>query len=188
MVYHRILNIIPCAIQQDLVVYPSYIKQLTSANPKSFPPPILFFFLKLINLFIHLLLFLGAVLGLHCCMGAFSSCSERGLLFRCSAQASHCSGFSCCGSRALGTRASVVVAHGLQQLWLTDLVAPQHVGSSRTGDQTHVPFIGRQILNHCTTREVPSYFSTLECIQHMYLYQFAKKHEKDCVLHCCLHF
>ena len=26
---------------------------------------------------------------------------------------SHCVGFSCCGARALGTRASVVVAHGL---------------------------------------------------------------------------
>ena len=27
---------------------------------------------------------------------------------------SHCSGFSCCGARALGTWASVVVAHGLR--------------------------------------------------------------------------
>ena len=31
----------------------------------------------------------------------------------CSAWASHCGGFSCCGARALGARASVVVAHGL---------------------------------------------------------------------------
>ena len=32
---------------------------------------------------------------------------------------SHCSGFSCCGARALGTWASVVVAHGLSScgLW-----------------------------------------------------------------------
>ena len=29
------------------------------------------------------------------------------------AQASHCGGFSCCRARALGVRASVVVAHGL---------------------------------------------------------------------------
>ena len=29
------------------------------------------------------------------------------------ARASHCSGFSCCGARALGTWASVVVARGL---------------------------------------------------------------------------
>ena len=35
------------------------------------------------------------------------------------------------------------------------LVAPRHVGSSRTRAPTHVPCIGRQILNHCTTREVP---------------------------------
>ena len=29
------------------------------------------------------------------------------------AWASHCGGFPCCGARALGARASVVVAHGL---------------------------------------------------------------------------
>ena len=32
---------------------------------------------------------------------------------RCGAWASHGGGFSCCGARALGTWASVVVAHGL---------------------------------------------------------------------------
>ena len=57
-------------------------------------------------------LFLAA-LGLLCCAWAFSSCGKWGLLFCCGAQASHCRGFSCCGARALGTRASVVVAHGL---------------------------------------------------------------------------
>ena len=31
----------------------------------------------------------------------------------CGAQVSHCGGFSCCGAWALGTQASVVVAHGL---------------------------------------------------------------------------
>ena len=35
------------------------------------------------------------------------------------------------------------------------LVAPRHVGSSRTRDRTRVPCIGRRILNHCATREVP---------------------------------
>ena len=48
-----------------------------------------------ISFFFFLNLFLAA-LGLHC-----------------SACASHCIGFSCCGARALGTWASVVVAHGL---------------------------------------------------------------------------
>ena len=47
-----------------------------------------------------------------------------------------------CGLYSAG---SVVVEHGL--------VTPQHVGSSRTRDQTHVPCIGRRILNHCATRE-----------------------------------
>ena len=42
-----------------------------------------------------------------------------------------------------------------QQLWRTGLVAPQHVGSSWTRARTCVPCIGRQILNHCATREVP---------------------------------
>ena len=34
------------------------------------------------------------------------------------------------------------------------LVAPRHVGSFRTRDQTPVPCIGRQILNHWTTSKV----------------------------------
>ena len=53
---------------------------------------------------------------------SFFSCyfwDERGLLPSCSAWASHCSIFSCCGTRALGAQASVVAAglkvgvHGL---------------------------------------------------------------------------
>ena len=40
-------------------------------------------------------------------------------------------------------------------MWLTGLVAPRHVGSSQTRARTHVPCIGRQILNHCATREAP---------------------------------
>ena len=34
MVYHRVFNIVPCAIQEEFVVYPSYIYQSASANPK----------------------------------------------------------------------------------------------------------------------------------------------------------
>ena len=34
MVYHRILNIVPCAIQWDLVVNSIYIEWFASANPK----------------------------------------------------------------------------------------------------------------------------------------------------------
>ena len=61
-------------------------------------------------------------------------------------------GFSSCGMRAqqlwlTGSRAQA------QQLWRTGLVAPQHVGSSRTRHPTRVPCIGRRTLNYCATRE-----------------------------------
>ena len=35
------------------------------------------------------------------------------------------------------------------------LVVLQHILSSRTRDRTHVPCVGRWILTHWTTREVP---------------------------------
>ena len=38
-------------------------------------------------------------------------------------------------------------------MWLTGPVAPRHMGSSQTRARTRVPCIGRQILNHCATRE-----------------------------------
>ena len=47
-------------------------------------------------------------------------------------------------------------ACGLQLLWCSGLAVLQYVGSPWNGDQTQVPFIGRQILNHWTTREVPA--------------------------------
>ena len=71
---------------------------------------VFFFFL---NYFIYLFL---TALGLCCCTRAASggySC--------CGARASHCGGFSCCGARALGTQASVVVAHGLSSCGLQAL-------------------------------------------------------------------
>ena len=80
-----------------------------------------------------------------------------------------CEGFSLVGASAgyfaVVLRLLVVVgtgpgACGLQWFWLPGseaqvsscgvwgLVAPKHVGSSRTWDQTHVSCIGRHILYH----------------------------------------
>ena len=53
-----------------------------------------------------------AVLALHCCPQAFSSCGEQGPPSGYGAQASHCSGISRCAANALGLQGSVVVAHG----------------------------------------------------------------------------
>ena len=124
----------------------------------------LYFFLNLFNLFIYLFL---AALGLRCCRRLSLVAVSEGyssfwcagfslrwlLLFR--STGSRCTGFSSCGTRGqqlwlVGSRAQA------QQLWHTGLVAPQHVGSSRTRTRTRVPCIGRRILNHCAMREALS--------------------------------
>ena len=58
------------------------------------------------HLFMHLFL---AVLDLHCCVPALSSCGELGLLSSRGASAACCGDFSC-GAWALGAWASTAVA------------------------------------------------------------------------------
>ena len=53
------------------------------------------------------------MLGLHCCARAFSSCGEWGLLFVAVRGLLIAVVSLCCGARALGATASVVVAHGV---------------------------------------------------------------------------
>ena len=70
-----------------------------------------------------------------------------------------CSGFSLqwllslqnSGSRYTGFSSCSTWA---QQVWHIGLVALQHAVSSQTRDRTHVPYIGRRTLIHCTTRQV----------------------------------
>ena len=88
--------------------------------------------------------FFLAVLGL-CCVQAFSSCSELGYSSFC-ARASQGGGFSCCRAQALQVRLS---SCGSQAL-----LVPRLVKSSQTRDRTRVPYTGRQILSHCTTKKV----------------------------------
>ena len=86
----------------------------------------------------------SAMLGLCWCTQAFSSCGEQGRCSSCGARASHCGGFSCCRSWALGCTSFITCGMGF--------VALQHVESSQTRDPTCVPYIGRRILNYWTTR------------------------------------
>ena len=51
-----------------------------------------------------------ALLSLHCCARASSSCGERGLLFVAVHGLLIAVASLCCGARTLGARASVVVA------------------------------------------------------------------------------
>ena len=73
-------------------------------------------------LFIYLIF--GCVVSslLH---AGFLQLQQAGATLHCGVWASYCGGFSC-GAQALGARASVVVARGLQQLWHTGLVVVAH--------------------------------------------------------------
>ena len=86
-----------------------------------------------------------AVLGLRFCARAFSSCGKRGPLF-------------IAVRGPLTVAASPVAEHRLQMRRLSSCgsraqLLRGHVGSSQTRAGTRVPCIGRQILNHCATRE-----------------------------------
>ena len=115
---------------------------------------IFLFFKIFIYLFLAALGLLWSVKTFMAAWGSYSSCC---------AQACSCSGFSWCGAQAWGggpggagavsvavasdCAGSVIVAQGLS--------SSMACGSSWTRNQTFVPCIVRQIVNHWTTREVP---------------------------------
>ena len=94
--------------------------------------------------FLNYLFIYGCVGSSFLCEG-FLHLRQVGATLHRGAWASHYRSLSCCGAQAPDVQA--------QQLWLMGLVALWHVGSSQTRARTHVPCIGRQILNHCATRE-----------------------------------
>ena len=63
------------------------------------------------KLFIYLFIF--GCFGSSLLRAGFLQLRRVGATLHCGARASHCGGFSCCGARALGARASVVMARGL---------------------------------------------------------------------------
>ena len=58
-------------------------------------------------------LFIFGCIGSSLLRAGFLQLQRVGATLRCGSWASRCSGFSCCRAQALGTWASVVVAHGL---------------------------------------------------------------------------
>ena len=123
----------------------------------------IFFFLKsctqcynsffFFNLFILFIFIFDCVGSSFLCEG-FLQLWQAGATLHRGARASHRRGLSRCGAQAPDTQA--------QQLWLTGLAAPRHVGSSQTGARTRVPCIGRRIPNHCATREAPEFKILIE--------------------------
>ena len=118
---------------------------------------LLFFFLKdfLIYLFIYLFIF-GCV-GSPVRARAFSSCGKRGPLFIAVRGPLFIAVRGPLPTAAPPRRGAQAPDAQAQQSWLTGPAAPRHVGSSQTRARTRVPCIGRQILNHCATREAPSH-------------------------------
>ena len=74
----------------------------------------------------------------------------------CGAQAWHCGGVTCCRAQAPSAWTLVVVSRGLSSFGLWALVALWHVESSWARDRIGIPFIGRWILKHRTTKEIPN--------------------------------
>ena len=66
------------------------------------------------NLFILLFIFIFGCVGSSLLHVSFLQLQRGRATLCCDVRASHCGGFCCCGARALGVRASVVVARGLQ--------------------------------------------------------------------------
>ena len=61
-----------------------------------------------------------------------------------------------CGARALGRAGFTSGSPQAGSLQHMGLVTLRHMGSSQTRDRTHVPCIGRPILNHWATKEALS--------------------------------
>ena len=96
------------------------------------------------NFLFYFIFIYGCVGSSFLCEG-FLQLRQVGTALHRGARASHYRGPSHCRAQAPDAQA--------QQLWLTGLVAPWHVGSSQTRTRTRVSCIGRQTLNHCATRE-----------------------------------
>ena len=101
------------------------------------------------------------------CVG-FLQLWRAGTTLRCGARASHCCDFSCCRARVLGAWASAVVAGGLQSAG--SVVVAHGLSCSLACGIFPCPCIGRQILNHCATREA------------LYIFFYAISHEIGSVL------
>ena len=135
--YHR-----SHGLYEDPIIF-ELCRLLVRRNPFFFKPDFIFYSNHIYFKFIYFIIY-GCVGSSFLCE-RFLQLRQAGATLHRDARASHYRGLSCCGAQAPDAQA--------QQLWLTGLVAPRHVGSSQTRARTRVSCIGRQILNHCATRE-----------------------------------
>ena len=75
---------------------------------------LLFLYKFIYFILFYFILFIFGCIGSSLLRAGFLYLRRVGATLPCGAQPSHCGGFSCCETWALGARASVVVARGLQ--------------------------------------------------------------------------
>ena len=140
------------------------VKLMLTDGPVKAEGPRIFFdsFIHSTHLKKIIYLFIYGCIGSSLLRAGFLQLRRAGAALRCGARASHGGGFllQSRGSRRVGFRSCGSRA---QQLWRTGLVAPRHVGSSRTRARTCVPCISGRILNHCATRQVPIQHICIDC-------------------------
>ena len=125
-IWDRVVHLLRCAavplllplppLGSEILVFSPGATQLATAWPPKCAYINLAWFPEVHGLFlfffwIYLFIFVRA--GFELRAGASSSCGEQKLLSSCGARLSHCGAFSCCRAQALGTSASVVMAHVL---------------------------------------------------------------------------
>ena len=108
------------APNQEAEINPGWISQLLL--PSLFLFLFLFFFVFLFFFYFLIYLFIFSCVGSSFLCEGFLQLWQVGATLHCGARAFQCRGLSFCGARAPAAQA--------QQLWLTGLVAPRHVGSS----------------------------------------------------------
>ena len=129
----------------SVIYFGIYLYLWTRMIQLQIPGEVLFLFLFFLNESFFIYLFIYGCVGYSFLCEGFLQLRRAGATLHRGARASHCRSLSYCGAQAPDAQA--------QQLWLTGLVAPRHVGSSQTRARTRILCIGRQILNHCATRE-----------------------------------
>ena len=142
-------------------LFPCYFYHIFSYFLNGFPGITVNIFLKT---FIYFMYFIFGCIGSLLLRVGFSQLQRVGATLRCGSRASHCSGFSCCVAWAIGAQTSVVAARGLSSYGsralecrlsscVHGLSCSAACGIFLDRARTCVPCIGRQIFNHCTTRE-----------------------------------
>ena len=133
-----------------------YVHTIQEVSPEfTFQTLLYYYFLN--YLFIY---FIFVCTGSSLLHTDFLYLQQVGSSLHCGVPAFHCSGFSC-GAWAVG-HTGLSSCGTWAQLWPIGLVALWHVEPSQTRiEPMSSALAGRQILIHCTTREIPNlYFKT----------------------------